>query len=287
MLPKKTILNNILDAAQAGNNATIRERAERLLNVEYFDLCAEYSWVALRATVQIDFSDMSDETGMWLPSHMAGIDEIRDNDDEFVYYPRDRQDIEPDENVYRFYFYNPNVEAAATVDDAVVVKGGTTFTSTDLGSTDYTDYYIKFGPELGYYLLTAAKTFTPTYNGPTQDHCFIQFRPPETRKLVTLDRSEDVMDDNTVNVYYWKYPMPLYTDEERSILPRDKILELRVLRQIPEAKARRPVSLNELRDELEKTLALNPSFPHTPPPRDRHNRMFEFDSETMYGDRNG
>lgn len=287
MLPKTIIMDTILDAALARENDTIRDRADRLLQSEYFKLCKKYSWVKLRQTVQIDFSDMSDETGLWLPSNMAGIDEIRDEDDGFVYYPRGRQDIDPDDIVYRYYLYNPNVEPVQVVEDAVVVKGATTFTSTELGATDYTDDYIKIGNELGYYLLTAAKTFEPTYNGPVQDHKRIQFRPPETQKLVTLDRAEDVLTNNTVNVYYWKSPMPLYLDDEVSILPLDDILILSVLRQIPEAKARRPVSQGELKDELEKTLALNPSFPQTPDPRDRHNKMFKMDSTNMYGDRNG
>jgi hypothetical protein len=286
MYPKSVIIENILDAAIGAESEKIRNKVNRLLNLDYFDLCAEHSWAQLRDVVEVDFSDMDDETGMWLPSCMAGIDRVWDADDEIEYYPFDRFDIDAEDKTYRYYFYNPSVEAFGTIDDAVVSKGGTSFSSADdLGDDDYTGEYIKIASEMGFYLLSAATTFAPTYNGPKQDHCRIQFRPPCTRKLVLLDPSEEVIDDATVNVHYWKYPMPLYLDSEISVLPSDKILELRILRQIPEAKIRRPVSQRELDAEMEKCLGMNPVFPHNPEPKDRTGSRFKFSGQSMYSNR--
>ena len=292
MLPRKTIVDNICEPLNRQAVKAFRDRVERILNQVYFELASDHSWQQLRRKTELDFTAAvsTGDIGLWLPGDLLGIDRVWDEDNEVEFFPRDRSDIElPLEDDYRFFLYSTAVEAEFQADDAIVEQGGTTFTSDalDADGTDYTDEYVKFGTELGLYKLTAAKTFTPTYHGPAQDLQHFEIRPRSTQKLVLVDPDQECLIDRTVNVHYWQAPQPLYRDEDVSILPRDTILELLVLRRLPEAKGIRPVSEGELAQELAKTKALNPDFPRIRRPTDFINNPFRFDPEErdLFGNR--
>jgi hypothetical protein len=79
-----------------------------------------------------------------------------------------------------------------------------------------------------------------------------------------------------VYVYYWRCPTPLYRDSDFVLLPSAQALQLLVLRELPEAKALRPVSQGEIDDEKAKMKALNPAFIKGGGARDKHNNIFDF-----------
>lgn len=272
MIPFGDIVLNILEAINYVKDAPMKTRVKRLINQEYFSLCRRVSWDRLRSMTTLDF-ETADDTGLYLPSNLFGIDRVRDDDDEFEFYERDREDIEPDEEGYRYYTYCPSQDPAFT-NTGTVRKAGTTFVCDSL-TTDYTASYVKFGSEPGYYLLSAIKTFTPTYYGEDIEDGQIVIRPPETKKMVLMDRGEEILKDRSVDVYYWQAPRPLYNDWDIPILPTCVPLELMVLRRLPEAKARRPVGEAEVKNAIAEAIAMNPSAPRAPSPRDIHNRIFD------------
>jgi len=101
-------------------------------------------------------------------------------------------------------------------------------------------------------------------------------RPPETTRLFIIDPDENNLSDRTVKVYYWSSPRPLYNDNDPIILPDATILKLKVLRELPEAKKRRPVSQREMDEAMSEAKRLNPQFPINQAPRDRHNNLFQY-----------
>ena len=282
----KESMDNILDAALGREDEKIRARAKRIYQQKYFYAIRKHSFQLARTRIEVDFTAMTDETGLYLPSNLFGIDAIWDEDNEVRFWPRNRFGVDYEDFGFRFYTYTPETTPVASGDDLVLAHGGTTFVSASL-TTDYSDdNYVKFGGEPGFYLLSAIKTFSPTYYGPdiaAGGHW--QIRPKETQKLVLVDANEKVLDDRSVYVYYWQAPEPLYMDWQEPILPDMKWVELMVLREIPEAKARRPVSEREIEKAEAEVLAMNPDFELDPRPRDKHAAMFTFSSESMYVER--
>lgn len=281
------IIEKVLRITRRQNSEDDRRSYWRMLNTIYFRLCKKYSWATLRRTMTIDFTTMPDDTGMWLPSNLFGIDSVLDFNNGFEYYNRDRADLDEDEAKYRFYTYIPSELDGFFGDDCSVASGGTIITSAQLvaNGTDFTGYYAKFGSELGHYKLTSASAFTPTYYGEAVEIGDIRIRPKDTLKILTIDPTEELLDDNKVYVHYWQAPQPLYKDSDEICIPNGKILEVMLLRELPEAKAYRPVSEGEIDKVMTETLAMNPSVEYSKPKRDKIGAMFKFNSGNYFKQR--
>lgn len=289
MIPAGMIVDDVLNYMHAQEDKVQRARVWRVLNLQYFELCAKYSWKNLRATTALDFTTVSDETGLYIPSDVAGVDMVRDDDDDFEFVERNQADIEPDESGYRYYRYRPSESDLYYGSDLSLTSGDSSFTSASLTAAitagspaTVLNQYVRFGSELGMYKITnntSPYTFTPAYYGPSlegTDEGTFTIRPHTTEKLIIMDAAEEILEDRTVNLYYWKLPRPLYRDQDPILLPTSEALKLKVLRELPEAKVLRPVSENELKNATEEALRMNPDFIRSSNPRDRHNSIFSF-----------
>lgn len=293
MIIVKTIVDNILDVCRGSADSGFESKVMRLINNKYFELCRKTSWRNLRTRLTLDFS-ASDEYGLWLPPDVFGVDMVRDTDGvEFI--ERDRADIEADEYAYKYYRYTGSTSPLLYDVDVAISQGGDSFTSVAVDAlvaagTSVEDEYVRFGTELGYYKITGDTSpygIMPTYYGPEQAEGDIRVRPEETERMVILDASEDTLLDRSVYVDYWKAPMPLYRDSDFILLPSATVLELMVLRELPEAKALRPVSSGEIEDALAEAKRLNPMFARSGNPRDKHNNIFDFSTSRDFFSRRG
>lgn len=279
---KGIVIDDILDAMGRRNDAELRQKAERILNLELLEICREVSIADLRdkETVSLDSDDYDD--GMQLPSDLLGIDMVWDEDGNEV-VERNRADLDPSESGYRFYRYPVSEDALFFGTDLQVTNSGTSFTSAALSAWLAADAtrtvageYVRFGTELPYFLIstnTSPFSFAPTYYGPTMRGEDFYVRPPETQKIVVYDAAEAEVTDRDVYVYYWKAPRGLYRPGDRIPLPTVEPLVLRVLRRMPEAKDKRPVSAAEIERAMSKLRRMNPNFPRPPAARDVHNRV--------------
>jgi len=281
------VIDNVLRAMRREESASERERLWKRTNTIYFQLCREHSWHKLRRTSTIDFNSAT-SAGVWLPANMMGIDRVRDTDNGFEYVRRDRADEEPDEDGYRYYtFTGSTTPAFESVDGLDISHGSSSFTCTGL-SEDHTDEYVVFGSEPGLYKLTSQLGFEPKYYGPdlASDNCTI--RPKETEKMVILDRSENVLDDRTVELHYWEAPEPLYRESDIIVLPISSPLELSLLIDAVGVVGKRQIAADRYRAEFraawDRAVELNPAFPRIASPRDRHNQLFSL-SENIFGRR--
>ena len=279
---KGIVIGDILDAMNRRNNAELTAKAERILNLEMREIAREVSIADLRAktTISLDSDDYDD--GMQLPSDLLGIDMVWDEDDNEI-VERNRADIDAAEFGYRFYRYPVDDDPMFFGTDLTVTNEGTGFTSAKLDTwlaavttRSVIGEYVRFGEELPYFLIstdTSPYTFTPTYYGPTMRGGDFVVRPPETKKIVVFDPDESEVDDRDIYVYYWKAPRGLYRDSDRIPLPTMDPLVLRVLRRMPEAKDKRPVSLGEIERSMAKLRRMNPNFPRPPTAKDVHNKV--------------
>jgi len=289
MLSKEEIIDNILYDAQINPSETVKNRVESLLHQKYLQICNKHPWQALRRKTSLDFSTASGGTGLWLPANMAGIEMVMDETNKFEILPRDRADIQFVDYTYRYYTYVPDNTALFEAEDLYLSHGATTFTSADL-TTDATNNageYVRFANQRGYYLLTAAMTFTPQYNGPDESESHFEIRPKYSEKMVLVDSSAAVLETRTHHVHYWEVPMPLYEDSDVSVLPDDNVLELAILAALPEAKARRPVTKSMQEEALAEARALNPDLPRRVAPRDKGNQLFKNSAQDHYSQRTG
>ncbi|MFH1011961.1 MAG: hypothetical protein V1784_12095 [bacterium] len=284
----------VLEAMHRATDAALRKRAWLIMNKEYFELCARHPWLLLRQpALELDFTEDVDNEGMWLPANLFGIQRVRDEEEHVDFIPRDHADaMEGDDEGYRYYtfqgqdhdeFYSKDL----TIAPADGGKGTVAFTSADLVAalTDYTGEYACFGTELGFYKMDSSCTFAPRYYGPRYEgQGALRIRPKETQKLMIVDPAEDFLNDRTVKVYWWAAPPPLYRETDVVMLPQARILELKVLKAMPEAKERRPVSQGEIDEALKEAMLLNPDNPRAAKPRDKHNALFSFAS-SLYTER--
>lgn len=288
------IHESVVEAMHRKSDKELSERVWKVLNKEYFELCARHPWMQLRQpALTLDFTTDTTNAGMWLPSNLFGIQRVRDEDDGIDFIPRDHADaMEGDDEGYRFYtfpgqdhdeFYSKDL-MLSPADDG---KGTDAFASAELTSAavDYTGEYAMFGTELGFYKLATSVTFAPKYYGPTYGgEGALRIRPKETLKLMIVDPAEDFLSDRDVKVYWWAAPPPLYRDTDVVLLPQARVLELKVLKAMPEAKERRPVSQGEIDEAMAEAMNLNPDNPRAAKPRDKHNSLFSFKS-SLYSER--
>jgi hypothetical protein len=205
---------------------------------------------------------------------MVGIEAIQDKTAGFFYYRRDWAGIDPEERGYRYHTSRAYDVPLFFARDCQVEEGASQFSSTLLGAADHTGEFVQFGSEPGMYLLATANTFTPAYYGDALTDADIVIRPDSVERLTIYD-AWNLELTNEVTVYYWKQPKPLYNDSDIIVVPNPKTLELLVLREMPEAKARRPVSESEIEKNRNLSLQMNPDFPPFTHSRDLTNNVFD------------
>ena len=270
------------DALKLHDKATIAA-IKRECQKHYYNLCAMTDWLALRQVTELTFT--GDETdGEYLPSDLIGIMAVisETSGSRRAYSPTEEQRRYLDRDKYRWYHPNVKVTPLDTYPgtSVSVSNEGTTF-SGSLGG-DRTGEYIRFHSEPGLYLLTASDTFTPAYLGPriTNKGCVV--RPSETSKLVLVAPDGQTTDD-TVQVYYWAYPEPLYEDWQVPQLPSNRPLELLTLITMLGPIDKRHREVEAYRQEYEDRvthagafsdmLAMNPKFVSPAVPRGRTGRI--------------
>jgi len=274
------LVNDILEAMNRRENNDARRKVWDIMRLELNEICKEFSVAELRDTISIDFSSALYSTGMLLPSDVLGVDMVRDSD-EIEYIERNQADIENNKNAFRFYRYHTSADGLFFGDDCSITNGGTSFTSAALTADGQVvdSEYVRFGENEAYYKVstdTSPFTFTPTYWGDTGRDVDFYVRPPETQRMVLLDKDGDELTDRTITVYYWKAPRAIYRPSDRIPLVSTEALTLRILRRMPEAKERRPVNNNEVMVAMRKLKNINPNFPRSPAARGEDNKVVDF-----------
>jgi len=273
------LVSTTLRALRRTGDKDDEKTVKSFVNKFYFELCASIPVASLRRRCTIDLSSSDYSDGMWLKSNMSGLFRVKDVDDGFDYINRDRAAVTPDETTNLCYTYVPSDDPSFVGRDCYLVKGRTSFTSDSL-TADYTGDYVKFGGESGYYLLSAIKTFSPTYQGDNLDSAEFVIRPRGTQKLVCLDADGDEVTDLSVYVDYWEYPQPLYQDTDMPLLPSTRALELLVMKEAMSVIGKRQLSSTTFRAEIEEAMnELRRMSPAPSPPqvaRDKNNRVFTF-----------
>jgi hypothetical protein len=277
------VVNEILRVCRASNDKDFKSDVQKLVNIKYFSLCKEFSVRDLRDKLTLDFTTATD-SGLWLPSDLFGIDCARDTDGvEFI--ERGRADMEEDEDMYRYNRYKGSSDPLLSGEDINIEQDAASFTSATvdayvaISGNTVKDQYIRIGVEPGYYKITNTATpytISPTYRGPSQEDEEFRIRPEEDERMIIYDADEEILKDRSMDIHYWKAPKPLYRDSDFVLLPDAMALQLIVLRELPEAKALRPVSQGEIDDEKAKMKRLNPEFVRSGNPRDKHNNIFNF-----------
>ena len=275
------LIRKILTTTNRSNDALVRARAWDIMRQHYYSIAKRQSWELMRQVIELDFTD-ADATGrMWLPSNLLGIDRVRDEDG-FEFYPRDRHDVEPDDHGFRYAAWRGESQPLF-YGRGSVVHGASVFTCEAL-TDNHAGYWVEFATG-EYFLLTAAKAFTPAYYGPTNSNSAeITVRPVRTQVMSIYDENEEVLSDRTMTVYFWALPPQLWKDSDEILLPDATWLELLIFRDLPEAKDRRPVNQREIADAEARCQMLNPAFPRERVSRDRRNRPLALGAG-MFGER--
>ena len=278
------IVENIARAMVRTNDNEDIKYIWRVLNQVYFDLCSKYSWYALRATKDIDFTSAT-SSGLWLPANLLGIDEVRDYANEITYIPIDQGGYDPRDRGYRYKrFVGSETALYESGEDLTIGSEKTSFTCPALQAliTNATISTVKgefasFSSEPGLYEITnnvEPFTIAVSYNGDDLDDKGISIRPEGTEKISLIDPDEAVVDDATVTIHYWKLPRPLYRDVDPVVLPTSELLELATLIKMPEAKRARPISANQVEEVLQDALRINPNHRSSNYPSDVAGAMF-------------
>lgn len=284
MVSAGIVIGNILEAMQAQNDKVMVARVWRLLNNELDEITRRHSWHELRRTLTLDFSAAGvDDTGLWLPANLAGIDRVYDADDEIEFWEVDKSELATSDDIYRYYRCCGSETALFEGQDLALTKGGQSFVSAALtvAGTSVSGSYMILGGRSGFFLIGSGATpftITPRYWGDSVTSGVFAIRPTSTQKMLIADPDEELLHDRDVVVDYWQMPNPVYLETDNIPLPSGHYLELKVLRQLPEAKPRRPVSQGELDEAWADMLMLNPTYPRLPSPQSRKDQAFRFTS---------
>ena len=283
------VITDVLQAMNRENDEDSRRQAWDILRLELNEMCREFSVSELRTSVSLDFSSTLYSSGMLLPSNLYGIDMVRDSDG-LEYVERNPGDIENHEPLYRFYRTTVSADGLFFGVDGSVSNGATAFTSPTLvtrlaltGTAPDTviNEYVRFGEAESYYKVstdTSPFTIAPAYYGDVISQGDFYVRPPETQRIVLLDKAEDALTDRSVTVYYWTAPRGIYRPSDRIPLVSTEALTLRILRRMPEAKKRRPVNNKEVLTAMNKLKRMTPNFPRSPAARGEDNQPIDFET---------
>jgi hypothetical protein len=282
------MVGNVLSALRRASSPEDVRAVWRMLNKFYFQLASMRSWRALRLKLEVSFVSAT-EAGVWLPANLLGVDRVRDVDDGTEYMPRDLADTMEAEDIYRYALLVPTDDPLFTGTDLILQKKGTTFQSTQLAATDHTGAYVRFGSEPGLYKLSAAKTFAPAYNGTSITSGAFSIRPKGTQKMVLYDPQEELVDDASVDIYYWQMPTPLYLDTDVPLFPADRALELMVMREALSVIAKRQLSSaayqRDVDDAVAQSIKDDGGNPRAFRPRTKANSPFSFDRTDYFTER--
>jgi hypothetical protein len=228
---------------------------QKVCQNRYYDIVRMTDWAPLRRKTELVFT--ADETdGEYLPGDMVAVTSVvSEVDGSETPYSR----VEQSERYLtggRKRWYHPNVAVTPVITktrDIDVETGATTYSGTLTGAA--ADQYIRFintdsvDTPVGIYKLTAAGAFTPAYWGPRLKDKGAEIRPATTKKLVIIDDAGDLESD-TVQVYHWVYPEPLYKNWQLPLLPATRALELMTIISMLEEHEKRVNEAKPYREEL-------------------------------------
>jgi len=175
------------------------------------------SWSTLRESVDI--------TTAVLPSDLASILSVRDDDDIFYHFISGAK--RKSKYNYNWYYATSVTSALATGTTISVNEYDTAVTSTaEFPATTAVNEYIQFESNVGLYKIdswtdTSTMTIEFPYRGIQIGSGVFSIRPTGTKQIALADASGDAIDIGTLTVEYRRMPLPLYHDEDRIELPGD------------------------------------------------------------------
>ena len=277
------VIGAIIQDARQGDEAILAKIVQR----HYYALCGRTWWQSLRNKVTLTMTGST--SGQMLPADLIGILAVIGSDGS-PYEAVARVEAGY-ANGFRSWLYVETPTASLdvivpsdpTTGGVTVGENGSSFSGATLGGTR-TGEYIRFGQEPGVYKLTGAASFTPAYRGAALSNVPAVVRPSSTRFL-NITQNQSLAAD-TVTVYYWAYPEPLYQTWQEIMLPATRALELMCIIDLVGGQERMRGQADAFRSELEHPvtrvgayqdmLALDPQFnaPSQPMNRDRQRFMF-------------
>ena len=239
----------------------------RSLNLSYWSIATKTNWMHMRrrATVNFASADATENT-MVFPADVIRIYDAWDSDgkDQFFQgqWGRTERDDQDQDDRLRWFYHEPVRTPLLSTDTVSLTKGNTTFTMTPAWSATYVGEYIRFGSEMGWYALTADKTFTPAYNGAGGDNMHAEIRPVGTPTVSIRNREGD-FEAKTVYFYYWAYPQPICNSYDMILLPDTKCLELATMLRVLGEKDHKRQMIASWQERANKALSdaisLNPN----------------------------
>ena len=248
-----------------------KDTVRRVLQRRYFSLCERIDWRGLRRSVDLTF-DTTETDGLYLPSDLVNILSIVSSDGDTVYYPTEPGYRYRGDGKSRWFYPSVEVTPLAAGTNLLIGQGETTLTGPTI---DGTGEFIRLGGEPGYYKIAShadgTTTLASVYNGPSMSNKEYVIRPPETRKLVLIDSAGELLAD-TVTVWYWEYPVPLYLDSDIPAM-NGRLLELAMWMDLVGANQKRQTEARMYRDQFDEALsnaiAANPKYVMPNVPRHR------------------
>lgn len=272
------LFEKIVKTLNRANDIALQARVAALIRQHYYAICARHSWENLRRTIEVDMSAAESDGGVWLPTHLIGIDRVR-TEDGLEILPKDRFDLDAEDAGIRYSVWR-GADAPLWTGVVDIVHGSSTFAPASV-MPDVVGQYIEF-ETAEYFLIVAPNTLDRTYWGPTYHEAVATVRPVETKKIGVFDDDERPVKSGKITIYGWFYPPQLWRDSDRILLPDAAWLELLVLRDLPEARERRPVAAQELEAAKTQCYMLNSDIYRDRFARDVKNRKMRFGSG-MYG----
>jgi hypothetical protein len=233
-------------------------------------------------------------SGVWLPSNLAGINAVRDEENDIEFIPVDISDIDPNDRTYRYTRKRgSDTPLFSGVECCSMTKGGHSITCSELKSkidggdiTTVVGEFASVGEEPGTFEITEERgnefIISGTYNGENIENEDLVIRPETTEKLFVYDSDYNIIDDCDFTVYYWKYPQALRRYSDIIYLPSAELLELSAIIKMPEAKRNRPVNVNQIEESLREALRINPEFRQGNSPRDSKGNMFRMNKSSIW-----
>lgn len=280
-------LNEIIEACNAQNNPTLQERIMRRLNQDLRSIARIDSWADLRRKIELSYSG----SPIVLPPNMIGIDLAWDDTYFIEYIDRNRSATKAYERMNRYFVY-PVESVLASVDDGAVQQDGTTFVSEELLALglDTDDEWFSVDGEEQYYQITentgSLYTFSPAYRGlGNKTASKIVVRPLSSKYIDFIGPLGADATTGTIDLHYWIQPDLVRDPTDMIPLPNSDVLTLRVISRMPEAKERRAINRNEVKEVLDEALSQNPDKPMAKVLKGK-NRNNIFDNGDPYGSRN-
>ena len=294
MNPIKSSWQNVQDAIRLWDNPNF-DKIKRICQASYYELCRKTNWISLRRTKETTVTALETD-GIYLPSNLIGITAVisKVSGEEKKYYPTDESKRYMGDGKYHWYYIN---KAVATLENPLkgisINENATTFTASTAFTADHTGEYVRFSSEPGLYEITKSSatfktmTITPSYKGGKISNKGCIVRPEDTKKICIIDPDGDLTAD-TVTIYYWAYPEPLYRDFQVPMLPGSRPLELMTIIAMIGLMDKKESVADKYREELnglgrwdghgalDEMMSKNPVFLAPMIPRDRRGKIIYF-----------